>query len=287
MILKKSDLVLEVGSGNRPNPRSDVLVDKFVTDSGQREAGYNIVIDRPFVIADAQKLPFKDKSFDYIIASHLVEHLENPALFFKECMRVADRGYIECPTDLIERMFSYSFHLWYVYCKKGVLTLIKKTAKSKKNYAQIYHLENNEIHAIWLGLEDKVAFSWERSFKYRIVEKESEEFLKKLDRGLKSILLKSQNQNKGGIALLSVKCMFLSIPYMSNMVLKLKKIYGDYLNIIKSNLFSPMRKQIDIYSIIVCPACHGKLIKKTGGLTCLDCRQKYILYKNKYPDLVA
>lgn len=37
--IKPGELVLEVGSGDKPHPRSDVLLDKFPQDSSEREAG--------------------------------------------------------------------------------------------------------------------------------------------------------------------------------------------------------------------------------------------------------
>ncbi|MFQ6044045.1 MAG: class I SAM-dependent methyltransferase, partial [Candidatus Poribacteria bacterium] len=88
-----ADFVLEIGSGHDPKTRSDVLCDKFIDDDIQR--GGKIITDRPIVAADGQYLPFADKSFDYIICSHILEHVENPALLLNELMRVGYRGYIE------------------------------------------------------------------------------------------------------------------------------------------------------------------------------------------------
>ncbi len=83
-----TDRVLEIGSGNRPRKRSNVLCDKFVADNTERSGGDNIVIDvRPFVVADGLALPFKDKSFDYVISSHILEHVDDPHGFVKELTR--------------------------------------------------------------------------------------------------------------------------------------------------------------------------------------------------------
>ncbi len=43
-----------------------------------------------FVRADAHRLPFREKAFDTLSVSHLVEHLEDPRAFLKECLRVCD-----------------------------------------------------------------------------------------------------------------------------------------------------------------------------------------------------
>lgn len=39
MNIKPSDLVLEIGSGDKPYPRADVLLDRFLEDSNERGAG--------------------------------------------------------------------------------------------------------------------------------------------------------------------------------------------------------------------------------------------------------
>jgi SAM-dependent methyltransferase len=106
-------LVLEIGSGDNPNPRSDVLLDRFLGDDN-RERGGNLVVDRPFVVADAHHLPFKDGAFTYTICSHILEHMDDPVQFASELQRVAKAGYIQSPSEIAERLFHWSFHRWYV-----------------------------------------------------------------------------------------------------------------------------------------------------------------------------
>jgi ubiquinone/menaquinone biosynthesis C-methylase UbiE len=56
--------------------------------------------DRPgeikFVRADATRLPFGDRSFDYVLTSMFLHHLDEPVVVavLKELDRVADRGVI-------------------------------------------------------------------------------------------------------------------------------------------------------------------------------------------------
>jgi len=47
-----------------------------------------------------EKLPFKDKEFDYVILSHVMEHVPNLLEFRDEIVRVGKAGYIELPTKL-------------------------------------------------------------------------------------------------------------------------------------------------------------------------------------------
>ena len=76
MNIKPGDLVLEIGSGDNPKPRSDVLCDRIPEDDTQR--GGAIVLDRPFIAADGQYLPFADKSFNYIIYRSNISELKIP-----------------------------------------------------------------------------------------------------------------------------------------------------------------------------------------------------------------
>jgi len=46
------------------------------------------------------KLPFKDKEFDYVILSHVMEHVPNLLEFKSEIERISKAGYIELPTKL-------------------------------------------------------------------------------------------------------------------------------------------------------------------------------------------
>ena len=51
-----------------------------------------------------QKLPFKNKEFDYVILSHVLEHVPNILEFTKEIERIAKAGYIELPTKLADNL---------------------------------------------------------------------------------------------------------------------------------------------------------------------------------------
>lgn len=44
-------------------------------------------------------LPFNDKEFNYVILSHVLEHIPDPNSFIEEVERISDAGYIELPTN--------------------------------------------------------------------------------------------------------------------------------------------------------------------------------------------
>ena len=129
--IKPTDRVLEIGSGNRPRKRSDVLCDKYLDDNVHRGEGTNLVLDkRPFVVADGMALPFKDKSFDYVILSHVIEHVDDPHKFAAELERIAKGGYIETPSELGEKVFGWQFHTWILRMEGDTLVLRRRTEDS-------------------------------------------------------------------------------------------------------------------------------------------------------------
>ena len=63
---------------------------------------------------------FKEKNlnneFDFVIASHVLEHVEDFKFFIKELERVSNKGYIELPTKLEDNLVfeNKKDHLWHM-----------------------------------------------------------------------------------------------------------------------------------------------------------------------------
>ena len=72
--------------------------------------------DRRFVQCDGSKTPFKDKEFDFVIASHVAEHVPDIVEFLAELQRIAHAGYIEVPKPLFDNLTrgNKTEHLWWV-----------------------------------------------------------------------------------------------------------------------------------------------------------------------------
>ena len=73
--------------------------------------------DKKFVLIDNKKLPFKDKEFDFVYASHVIEHVEDVSIFIKELQRISKQGYIELPSMLEDNIIlsdnSIKDHKWF------------------------------------------------------------------------------------------------------------------------------------------------------------------------------
>jgi hypothetical protein len=130
-----NDLVLEIGSGHNPKVRADVLCDKYLLNDTER--GGSIVTDRPFVVGDAEALPFSDGAFDYVICTHVLEHAQDVKRFIGELERVARAGYIETPSEVGEWLYGWEYHRWLVNRVAGKLVLRRKTARGP--FGRLFH----------------------------------------------------------------------------------------------------------------------------------------------------
>lgn len=135
--IKKKERVLEVGSGHKPTFRANVIAEKFIDSNYHRCGDIKIYPHQTFVHADGEKLPFKDKEFDYVICNQVLEHAENPEAFILEQCRVASRGYIETPSLIGEFLFPKVSHKWVILDIDNKLVLFEKD-KMPGNYFNNY-----------------------------------------------------------------------------------------------------------------------------------------------------
>jgi SAM-dependent methyltransferase len=89
---------------------------------------------------DGGRFPFSDNAFDYVIASHVVEHTPDPQEFMSEVFRVGGgRGYIEFPLPPYEYLFDVDVHLSYVWFDQADQTLhyVKKPREVLDEFSNI------------------------------------------------------------------------------------------------------------------------------------------------------
>ena len=100
--------VLDIGCGYTANENATTLCD--VIDLQEQYP------DKKFVKLESKNLPFNDKEFDFVIASHVLEHVENPEFFINELQRISNKGYIEVPTTLEDNLVfeNKKDHLWHI-----------------------------------------------------------------------------------------------------------------------------------------------------------------------------
>ena len=98
--------ILDIGCGYRAHPKASTISD--VQDFSK------FYKDKKFIKIKDKILPFKDKEFDFVITSHVLEHVKDVDFLIKELERVATKGYIELPTILEDNLVfeNKKDHLW-------------------------------------------------------------------------------------------------------------------------------------------------------------------------------
>ena len=99
--------IIDIGCGYSANKNASVIAD--IQDLSYFYKGKN------FIKISGKKLPFKDKEFDFVITSHVIEHVEDFEFFVKELERISSKGYIELPTRFADNLVfeNRNDHIWW------------------------------------------------------------------------------------------------------------------------------------------------------------------------------
>lgn len=173
--IKSTDRVLEIGPGALPHLRSNVFLELSYNNeeehTKQNGGQKKIDLHRPVVYYDGGRFPFADNEFDYVICSHVIEHVENIEYFLQEMFRVAKKGYIEYPTILYEYLYNFEVHLNFIKRHENSLFFLKK---SKTNLDAFLPLQKYFLTCLDKGYLSIVnenkdyffeGFEWDKPFK--------------------------------------------------------------------------------------------------------------------------
>ena len=104
--------VVDLASSNAGWKYADVF-----TDVKDHSEYYNKKYDgkKEFIQCNVESNPFMDKEFDFVIASHVIEHVEDFEFFIKELERISSKGYIELPTRFGDNLVfeNKNDHIWW------------------------------------------------------------------------------------------------------------------------------------------------------------------------------
>ena len=163
--------VLDIGCGYRANKNASVIAD--IQDFS------NFYKDRNFIKINEKKLPFKDNEFDFVIASHVIEHVEDFEFFVKELERISPRGYIELPTRLGDNLVfeNRNDHIWWftyndvnnqiIVSKRNQLIDPFVTVSMSKLFEKIFR----ESFVLELAWEEKIDYKIDDQIRYDDIKK--------------------------------------------------------------------------------------------------------------------
>ena len=158
--------VLDIGCGYRANENASVVAD--VQDLSDFYKNKN------FIKIEEKRLPFKNKEFDFVIASHVIEHVDDFEFFIKELERISNKGYIELPSRLADNLVfeNKNDHIWW-FCYDD---LENRIIASKRNQlvdpfitvsmAKILEQKFRESLVLELAWEDKIEYKIDNKIRH-------------------------------------------------------------------------------------------------------------------------
>ena len=162
--------ILDIGCGYNANKFAKVVCD--IQDLS------NHYQDKEFIRLTEKKLPFKDKEFDFVVASHVIEHVQDVDFFIKEIERVSKKGYIELPTMLEDNLVfeNKNDHIWHMdFDDVENKLLISKKVQYFEPVLTVSTIKKlNEVFRTSLVLE----LIWEDSISYIINQSADDKFKK-------------------------------------------------------------------------------------------------------------
>lgn len=249
----RAALVLEVGAGGNPYPRANVLLDAMEESVERNEQA--LITDRPLVLGLCENLPFRDKSFDFVIASHVLEHTEDPEKFISELVRVSKAGYIETPEGWFEKMCAFTYHRLEVSNVKGKLFIRKKENWKPEEIAKLWDnkLANSEALSKFLISNpdlNHMRYFWQDNIDFEIVNPQCDAGWKLPDEVTKRPKVEASLKSK---------------------------LRDAYLNS-RRWLFSQntRNRKIELSNILRCVECHSEELNFDEGLiVCTSCDRQF------------
>jgi ubiquinone/menaquinone biosynthesis C-methylase UbiE len=165
--------VLDIGCGYTANENATVVSD--VQDLS------NFYKNKKFVKITEKKLPFKDNEFDFVITSHVIEHVDDFQFFISEIERISNKGYIELPTKLGDNLVfeNSNDHLWmFEYDDNSNILLASKKQEFIEPFVSVSTAKKLEkIFRQSLILE----IIWSEKIDYKILSNEIDGKLKRIN----------------------------------------------------------------------------------------------------------
>ncbi len=244
--------MLDVGSGSNPHPAADVLIERYLDPKHRYEP---LVVDRPLVLGDACRMPFKDKAFDFVIAFHVLEHMVDPALFLSELQRIGKAGYIETPNAIFERLVPYDVHLLEIMNMDGTLLIHKKRSarpdpflneldlvKRSPQWNRFFYQNPDLFHT---------RYFWKDHILFKVLNPET------------SLEWFVDPEIKGAVE--SEVSAETKISGLRSLGLSLLRRWHQF----------KKRRSFSLLDLLVCPKCRKTLISEGDFLDCAACRLRY------------
>jgi len=155
--------ILDIGCGYTAHDRATVICDVQDLESFYK--------NKNFIKLNNENLPFKDKEFDFVIASHVLEHVENIEKFISELQRISSKGYIELPTILEDNLVfeNKKDHLWHMEFNDVENELI--ISKKIQYLEPVLTVSSAKKISMYFRQSLILELFWENTIEYKIIKK--------------------------------------------------------------------------------------------------------------------
>lgn len=278
--LNDSAIVLEIGSGSNPWRRSDVLLDRYYVDeTGQRGGGELFVDRRPMIVAAGERLPFKDKAFDFVYCCHVLEHAEDIARMLAEMSRVGKAGFIECPNPLLERVLDQAQHNWYVTNIKGKLLIARKTAESNvTSRADRFYFLMMSDHFIIRNYWDHFVtrLQWQGEIPFEVCDDVGRVFAEHvIDDGIGATVAGRVEKVLRRAWFDAMRELLKNIVRATPVSAPIERVYRAMRKLKKGRQAVPRVDQMRLLGLLQCPHCGGGFEREENGYVCRSCSRQY------------
>lgn len=172
--IKPTDRVLEIGPGGTPHSRADVFLDldpKLYKNSDeaawQRGKAAPLQTEKPVIYYDGKRFPFKTGEFDYIIATHVLEHVPDVDQFLAEVFRVGKMGYIEYPTIYYDYVYDIPVHVNFLKKHGDTIYWMKKSESGIMKFQPVQFLFQQSSTMGYTDLIDDLVDYMMEGFEWR------------------------------------------------------------------------------------------------------------------------
>lgn len=224
------------------------MLDRFIDNDLQRPGA--LVKDRPLVCGDIHRIPFLDQSFTFVHCAHVLEHVDDPALALSELTRVAYRGYIETPSPLQELLFlNMPFHRWLVWEEDGVLIFSEKPRTWGASDLVI-----NGLKGPFLTIPDAVT------------EYDELMFIKLFwEQVVPCKVMRTPDPIQSPIT-----------ARFSESEISKEQQHQHPLKLIAKTLLQRLyHYKVDLFDVLACPGCKGRVLRMTSQVVCERCSLGY------------
>jgi len=174
--IQKTDRVLEIGPGSTPFHRSDEFLELDYENEIEKQEQFGhtgeFKTTKKIHFYDGGKFPFNDLEFDYVICSHVLEHVDNVPLFLSELQRIAKKGYLEYPNINYDYLFNFKVHLNFLKKVDDTIVWMKKEDTNLDSYKEVqsvlYNLLNKSQFQVLIRSNPKQffeGFEWKSKIK--------------------------------------------------------------------------------------------------------------------------